>query len=116
MSNLVIRNDDARAEHEGEECENDQRNLPLKRKSREAAGGLDSGAHRFPFVLLIPASSSFVLLGAELTITVLERSPQIPTRHGAMRAPLGANLPNVFRRRPLSLSVRALDGVLNPQI
>ena len=57
-----------------------------------------------------------MLLGAELTIPVLERSPQIPTGDGAVRTPFRADPPNILGRRSLSLSISALDGVLDSKI
>ena len=57
-----------------------------------------------------------MLLGAELTVSVLEGPPEVPTRDGAVRAPFRAELANVFRCRPLSLPIRALDGVLNAEV
>ena len=69
-----------------------------------------------PVVLLISASLSFVLLGAELAIPVLERSPQIPTGDGTVGTPLRADFSDVLRRRSLAFSIRAPDGVLDAKV
>src|SRR5690349_20176937 len=52
VTDLVIRYDDSSAEHEREQGEDDERNLPMKRKSREAAARPDVG-HQCAPVLLI---------------------------------------------------------------
>ena len=115
MFYFVIRYDNAHAEHECDQREDNERNLPLKRKRRQTTG-VDLFAHRHRLVLLIPTSPIIVLLGAQLTISVLERSPQVPAGDGAVRAPLRADLPNVFWCWTLPLTIGALDGVLNAKV
>src|SRR5690242_3249651 len=56
------------------------------------------------------------LLGAELSVSVLERAPEIPARDAAVWAPLRSDLLHVLGRGPLSLAVRAPDRVLNAEI
>jgi hypothetical protein len=56
------------------------------------------------------------LLGAELSVAVLERAPEVPARHRAVRAPLRADLLHVLWRGTFALAIRALDRVLDPEI
>src|SRR3954454_20349088 len=64
----------------------------------------------------VPVLPRASLFGAELTVAILQRSPEIPTRDRCMRAPLRADLQNFFRRWPFAHAVRTLDRVLNSQI
>src|SRR5438045_349117 len=55
-------------------------------------------------------------LRAELSVAVLERSPEIPARDRRVRTPLRADLLHVLRRRSFALAVSAADGVLNAEV
>src|SRR5690349_20165695 len=58
---------------------------------------------------------SLLLLGAELAAAVVERAPEIPTGDAGVRCPFRTDFEHVFRR-DLSLSVSALDRVLDSEI
>jgi len=57
-----------------------------------------------------------VLVRSQLTVAVVERTPEIPTRHRAMWGPLCADSFHLLGGRSLAHPVGAPDGVLNSQI
>src|SRR5436190_15640953 len=60
--------------------------------------------------------SRAALVRAELAVTVVEGSPQVPASDCAVRSPFGANALDLLGRRTFPHAVDAPDGVLNSEI